>query len=192
MRNPIAGLLAVLLVGPGASDAQAATLFVDMVPGGIVDGSRTLAPGDNFSVNILIDEVLDLAGFQFEVEFDETVLSASSIVSGGIFGADTFLADSTINVASIRFSELTLAVVGVGVPAPTVLASLQFSVLGEGTSALDLRNSILSDSFAGPIGVESEIDGQLIAQRSAQPVPEPASLLLVSAGLCGLAVRRFR
>lgn len=189
MKSSAIALLVATLLG-GSATVQAATLSIDMFPGGAIDVSRLQSPGDTFTVNVLVDDVLDLAAFQFEVWFDGSIVSASSISSGDLFGIDTFLVDSTINPSSLSFAETTLAAGGVDVLSPVVLAAIQFTVLAEGISVLDLTNSLLGDSSALSIAVASQSDGELIAEQSAV-VPEPTTVsLVVVGGLVLAAVRR--
>lgn len=167
------------------NSAQAATLSVDMVPGANVDGSLTTTAGSFFDVNVLINDAQDLAGFQFELGFDSSILQAASIVSGNIFGADTFSIDSTINADTINFSELSMALVGNNVSTATLLATITFQAVGAGISVLDLNqiNSILSDSIGDPISPVSINNGELI---SVAAVPVPGVIWLYGSGLIGL------
>lgn len=186
-------LFIAALLNLGVSDGQAATLAIDMVPGGGVDASRTLAPGDSFTVDVLVDGALDLAGFQFDVLFDPAILSATSIASGDLFGLDTFPVASAIDniLGSLSFAETTLALAGIDVSASAVLASIQFMVLAEGASTLDLMNIELVDSVAVLIDVSSAAGGQLTA-RQPSGVPEPGTLSLLWMGLGALAIFRRR
>ena len=167
-RHAVVTLFVAVLLYLGVGHGQAATLTIDMVPGGGVDASRTQAPGDSFTVDVLVDGALDLAGFQFDVVFDPAILSATSITSGNLFGLDTFPVASTISNGSLSFAETTLAPAGIDVSASAVLASIQFMVLAEGTSGLDLVDFELVDSAVptGLINVSSAAGGQLLAQRS--------------------------
>jgi hypothetical protein len=192
MKDSITGLLTAVFVASAIPGAHAATISVDMIPGGLVDSARIQAPGDSLSVDVLIGPVPDLAGFQFELLFDPSILSASLIVSGGLFGGDTFLIDDTILPGSISFAETTLAPAGVNVGARAVLASIQFNVLTEGTTILDLRNPVLADSLAEPIDVGAVVDGELIARSPLQTVPEPATVWLLVLGGGSWILRRKR
>lgn len=183
------------------NSAQAASISVDMVPGGVINGSLTIPftpPPPDPTFDILINDVADLAGFQFNLGFDPSILNISSIDSGNIFGADTavFLSISDFNniTGSISFSETSLALSGLNIPSlnmlgPAILATIHFQAIGIGTSSLDLNNTVLSDSASPPneITPVTENDGQVTFQ--APPViqaPEPSLVLLSGLGLLSL------
>lgn len=165
------------------NSAHAATLSVDMVPGANVDGSLTTTTGSTFDVNILVNDVQDLAGFQFELGFDSAILQAASIVSGNLFGADTFSIDSTTNAGSISFSEISLAMAGNDVSTATLLATITFKAVGVGVSGLNLLNTLLSDSNGADISPVSLTHGEL---TSVAAVPLPAAIWLFCPAIFGL------
>ncbi|MGR9053195.1 MAG: cohesin domain-containing protein [Gammaproteobacteria bacterium] len=172
---------------------QAAILSVDTIPGGGLDNTVTTAPGSNLSIDILLDAASDLAGFQFDLVFDSSILTVNPpIVSGNIFGLDTFLIADTINVGSLTFAEVSLAFgPGLEITVPTLLATINFDVIGAGNSALTLNNVVLSDSIGGNIPVTG-LDNGLLISRVQPPnpsVPEPAAYLLLIASLIGLLLK---
>ncbi|NOR70816.1 MAG: hypothetical protein GQ532_14180 [Methylomarinum sp.] len=171
------------------STSHGATLSVDMISGGSLENSLSSNTGSSISIDIILNNTLDLSGFEFDLEFDNSIMSATSIVSGDIFGLDTFSLENQINSNSIGFSETTLAFVGLDVLLPTILATISFDVIDIGAGVLNLENVILSDSFGLEIGSVSLNSANLIAE-STSSVPEPSIFWLFSAGLLGvLSVR---
>lgn len=169
------------------NSTQAASISVDMVPGVGTDPSRTVSLGSVFDVDILINDVTDFAGFEFDLGFDPLILAANSIDSGTIFGADTFPLTGFINANSISFAETTLALPpGLDISVPTLLATIHFNAIGAGTSNLDLRNTVLSDSAGEPITPVTENDGQLTSQAPVTRAPEPSLVFMLGLGLLGL------
>jgi len=166
--------------------------------GGGIDTNLTLTEGDSFDLDVLIDDVFDLAGFEFTLDFDDTLLSATSIFSGDVFGIDTFLIDDTISSNSVSFSETTFAFVGVDISTPTILATISFDTIASGASALDLNNIVLSDSFAFEINPIHINNGGLTINAASSgnskpplnAVPEPETLWLSFVGLMGLLISR--
>ena len=181
-----------LVVGLTATAAQATIVAVDMVPGGAVDAALMKVPGDTFDVDVLIGDVLGLGGFQFDLGFDSSVLMATSITDGGLFGADSIGSISSILLDSISFADATLDLNGLDIPLSSLLATIHFKVVGEGVSALFLSNVLLADPIGDPIDTATS-DGEL---TSALPLPppvgvvEPATLALLGAGLAALLLRR--
>lgn len=161
--------------------SYAATLSVDMISGGSIDDSLSSNLGDSIDLNIILNDALDLSGFEFDLEFDNSIISATSIVSGDVFGLDTFSLENQINSNSIGFSETTLAFVGLDILSPIVLATISFNVVGVGLDSLNLKNVILSDSFGLEIGSVSLNNASLTVSTSS--VPEPNVFWLFSTGL---------
>jgi len=191
MKKILLGLLA-LLVSLNSSSAISASISVDMISSGTIDSSLSLSSGSSFDVDIVIDNVIDIAGFEFILGFDSTVLSATSITSGDIFGLDTFLLDDTITANSVSFSELTLDIFGLDINLPTVLATISFDAIAAGTSDLLLSNIFLSDSLAFEITPVIIADGTItITSTGTSTVPEPSVLWLLFFGLIGgVAINR--
>ncbi|KJV07799.1 hypothetical protein VZ94_02170 [Methylocucumis oryzae] len=166
--------------------AQAATLSVDMVPGAGIDSSLATTKGANFAVNIFINDVKDLAGFELELAFDNSVLAATSIVSAGLFGADTFLISDAISAGKISFAELSLAFSGNDYASDTLLATVSFKVLAAGVSQIDLLNVLLSDANGDVIQPLTLHAGHVTA-TDIGIVPLPGVAWLFGSGLLGLA-----
>ena len=173
--------LALLLLA--ATPSQAVTVSVDAIPGlpGI-ENSVDVTSGSSFEIDVLIQDVTDLAGFQFDLTFDPAILAATAITSGDIFGMDGFLITSTIGAGTLSFAEVSVGL-GLDIGAtPDPLATIAFDALAAGTSALTLGNLVLSDSFAMDITPVIVVDGQ--AMVTAAPLPGTLALLL--AGLVGI------
>jgi hypothetical protein len=147
-----------------------------------VDSPVAATVGDSFAVDVLIEDVNDLAGFQFSLGFDSNVLSAATVTSGNIFGFDTFLIDSTISAGAVSFSEVTFALSGLDIIGSSLLATINFDAIASGMSALSLSDVILSDSLSTSI-VPVFINEANITVNSPVNVPAPASLLMLLAGL---------
>ncbi len=161
-------------------NVSAAQLFVDIIPGGDISSTYSTLTGGNFDVDIVLNDAIDFAGFEFNMGFDSTILSATSITSGNVFGVDTFTLDDTISSSNISFSEASLALTGLNINTPTVIASFSFSALASGTSNLSLANVILSDSFG------LELIPVNLASGAVTVVPVPAAFWLFFTGMIGM------
>jgi len=189
MKKILLGLFA-LFISLNSSSALSASISVDMISGGTIDNSLSLSSGSTFDVDIVINDVIDIAGFEFILGFDSTVLSATSITSGDIFGLDTFLIDDTINANSVSFSETTFAFFGLDINTQTVLATISFDAIAAGTSDLLLSNIFLSDSFAFEITPVTIADANITIPGTST-IPEPSVLWLLFFGLIGgIAINR--
>ena len=189
MTRLLWGLLVAALVTCGPARAHAAVLTIDTIPGGAADAARTVTVGNSFVVDVLLEDAADFAGFQFDVAFDSARLLGTNIASGNLFGLDTFLVASSIGAGTLTFAETTLGS-ALTVGAPAVLASLQFTALATGTSALTLQNVVLSDSTGNAIAIAALNNGQVTINPQAAPEPF-SSVLMIAGGLAWVRRRRL-
>ena len=138
--------------------------------------------GDTFTVDIVIDTLEDFAGFGFDLAFNDSVLSLEDITSANVFGFDTevLFNGSDIGIASLSeaISFLSFATEGLLIDSKTVLASINFNVIGEGTSVLSLENLSFSDFIGGDIALDT-INNATVSATNAVQVPEPSTWVLL-------------
>lgn len=151
----------------------------------IQPSTATVLPGDIFSLDVAISDVVDLFAFQFDLGFDPTILVANSISEGPFLstGGPTFFIPGIIDnqAGSITFNAGTLLGPIPGVTGSGTLATVSFNALALGESPITLANLILLDSSLSTIPFSTE--GGLVSV-----VPEPATLLLLGSGLTWLAI----
>ncbi len=127
--------------------------------------------GSTFSVEVVVESVRNLRGYQFDISFDPDILKVVSVTEGALLGSDgtgTFWIAPTItpglidNIANTRLGTNTGGISGTG-----TLAIVQFKAKKFGTSTIDLQevkllNSIPSkiptNIFNGLVSVEPIID----------------------------------
>lgn len=116
-----------------------------------VDPAETTAnPGDTFTINVNIQDAVDLYSFQASVGFDPNVL-APTIAEEGPFIADgTTSPQGTFFVANLYadFVYVTVVTLGryPGVSGAGTLFTVTFNVLDAGTCDLDIYDTILLNS----------------------------------------------
>jgi len=140
-------LLIVSIAAVGPVGAQTTTIGVE--PDSIVDPG--LGPGSTFSVEIWVRQVSDLAGVEFKLGYDTTVLTATTITYGDIFGPTKFDLISKIVDAEGYLHYCIME--QFGEPAfegDGRVAIITFSVDSMGGSTLDLYDIILGDSSVPP------------------------------------------
>src|SRR5262249_18865745 len=162
----------------------------------IAPSSKTVTQGDSFTLDVSIAGAVDLYGFQFDVEFNPLVLTATDVTEGPFLatGGSTlfFPGDFTTTPGLISFNGGSLTGLVPGVSGGGVLAHLSFTATQAGSSAITLSNGLFVDSALVEIAA-ALVGGDVTINRSTQSptVPEPATLMLVASGIAA-AVRRRR
>ena len=154
--------------------------------------------GDTFTLNVRAENVSDLAGWQFDIAFDPTVLEAVDVTEGNFLktnGGSTFFQSGSIDNATGKITGLSAARLSTqGVTGTGVLIQVRFKAKSAGETQLALQNfqfgSVTGDSIpAGPHeirivveeglptgdvnrdGVISILDLILVAQQLGKRVP---------------------
>jgi hypothetical protein len=181
LRKFIFPLIVAAVLMPGV--AKADTVL------SIQPTSTSASKGNTVTLDVNISGVTDLYSWQFDVDFDPSVLTATGITEGPFLsgGGSTFFIPGTIdNVGgSIAFNGDTLLGPLPGVNGSGTLAILSFTAIGSGSSPVDPANEILLDSKGNNIDFSTE-NGTINISGTLAPVPEPSSFLMLGAGLLGL------
>ena len=126
--------------------------------------------GNTFTLDISAKDVIDLAGWQFDIAFDPAVLEAVAVNEGDFLkteGGSTFFQKGTIDNRSGKITRLSSALLsGGGITGTGTLLSIQFSAKAGGETQLTLQNVQFGTSTgslisAGPHEVTLVIEGQL-------------------------------
>ena len=174
---------------------------------------NTIHLGDTFTVQLGIENVVDLAGWQFDIAFDPAVLEVLEVKEGDFLkreGATTFFQKGVINNRSGRITGFSSARLSEGgVSGMGDMLSVSFKAKAEGKTQLTLRNFQLADITgtpisAGPHDVEIVIaerlitgdvnrDGQvsildmvLVAQRLGKTVPSGSEVDMNGDGIVNI------
>jgi hypothetical protein len=143
--------------------------------------------GDTLVLDVTASDVTDLYAYQFTLNFDRTLFEAQSVTEGPFLqsGGTTFFDAGVIDNATgaISFVLGTLLGPGPGVSGSGVLDTLRFRVIGAAPSGVF--------GFSDALALDSNL-AQIPLQTTAftQVIPEPATLLLVVAGIALGLVRR--
>jgi len=144
----ISAALFVLVVGlfvPCIASADPAT-GVSVEPASKVVGVR-----ETFSVDIFVDPGTDIAGVQFNLSFDASIVTANSVTEGNLLkqgGASTFFIPGTIDNGAGTITDVAGAITtsGQAVSQPGIFVTISFTAgTADGTSALDLSNVTVGD-----------------------------------------------
>lgn len=182
-------LCLVLFVGLCARPVAAAPIL------SIEPGTSTVNQGDTFFLDINITNVTDLFGFQFDILYDPTILTANETVEGGFLstgGSTLFIPGDAVSTPGDLSFTIGLLLGGIsGVSGDGTLARVSFTAASGGTSSISLSNLLFQDSlgeFINPTTLNASVD---VNASSTAPVPEPGTLMLVGSGLA-MAWRKRR
>jgi len=139
-------LLALAFVSMPVKSPEVATMSLD--PAGFVG----LAVNTPFSTNVMISDVTNLAGYEFKLSYDSSLLHVTGItIVTDWFGPDVSIWKQT-NVAGLVWLIVTLPLgTVVGVDGGGIVATIDFVVDAEGLTLLDLHDTLLGNPWAEPI-----------------------------------------
>lgn len=147
-------LLLVILVG--VSPAQSSTTILNVNPSSIIDTSKVAQA--TFTIKIDIKDVTDLYTFDFSLNYSADVLSITASAVGSFFGEEpqsSFIWKNVTDSASgyLRFMvSLPMGTPkGAGRSGSGTLMTLNFTVVSQGYTYLDVSNTKLWDSYAHTI-----------------------------------------
>lgn len=166
-------------------------------------GSATVAVGDTFTIPVSITDAVDLTSFQFDLSFDALILQAIGVTESAFFTQG----DITVFIPGF-IDNTTGQILGVSdallfqpsVNGSGVLANIEFTAIGAGTSALTLSNVFLNLSDTGFTVTHGEVCVTSPTAPTCAPggggggggqVPEPGTLALLTIGFAALNWRRW-
>jgi len=125
----------------------------------ITPPAQEVLPNESFTVNVTVDPAVPIAGVQFDLSFNSSLLTANSVTEGNLLsqnGADTYFSPGTIdnNAGTITGVAGAIITPGQTVSSPGVFATIHMTAKSvEGTSPLNLSNVIVGDINGNPVPV---------------------------------------
>lgn len=140
--------------------------------------------GETFSVDVLIEDFIDLGGFELEVHYDDSIANLDVIV--GPFPGSTGL--DVICIDTVASGIAALGCVLLGTPGPNgsgVIAQLNFTLKAPfaGTGQLFLQACNAADSNGNLIPLNGCKDGSFVVPT---PPPVPVGGIALDSDLRGL------
>ena len=164
-------LVAVHTRGNGFFGFEPGTEYTVLNAGvGYAFSKTSIHTGDTFTLDILAEDVLDMAGWQFDIAFDPTVLEAVNVSEGNFLktgGATTFFQGGSINNAAGKITGLNSARLSAqGVTGTGTLLQVNFKTKLGGETKLELQNfqfGTVTGTLipAGPHEITIAVEGQL-------------------------------
>ena len=125
--------------------------------------------GDTFTLSLVVDDVVNLAGWQLDIAFNPSVLKAVSVAEGDFLskdGGNTFFVEGNINTTAGRIANVSGAFLGTGgVSGTGVLLDITFEAKAYGEGRLRLENVRLGDSNGNSIPHEIVINPFIFKPR---------------------------
>ena len=163
-------LVAVHTRGNGFFGFEPGTEYTVANPGVGYGFSKTpIHTGETFTLDIRAENVFDLAGWQFDIAFDPTVLEAINVSEGDFLkmGSTTLFQSGTIDNAAGKIGGLSAARLSTqGVSGTGTLVQVRFKAKSTGDTQLTLQNfqfgSTTGEAIpAGPHEVRITVEGRL-------------------------------
>ena len=163
-------LVAVHTEGNGFFGFEPGTEYTVSMGVGYTFSQTPIHTGDTFTLNILAENIADLAGWQFDIAFDPAVLEAINVTEGDFLKADggtTFFHGGSIDNVAGKIGGLNAARLSTqGVSGTGTLLQVRFKTKSAGETALTLHKfqfgSVTGDSItAGPHQITVVVEGQL-------------------------------
>ena len=135
-----------------------------------------VAPGQAFTVNVVVDGAVDLGAFQYDMIYDSAVVTVNAVELGPFLGSTGRTAQSIgINVDNVA-GIVTFAAFSFGSDAGPegtgLLAAITLTAVGSGTSALNLQNVVVTDVRANTQSVS--VEGGTVTVAVPAPTDTPS------------------
>ena len=137
---------------------------------GYASSQTPIHTGDTFTLDILAENITDLAGWQFDIVFDPTILEAVNVSEGDFLktdGGSTFFQSGSIDNAAGKITGLNAARLSAqGATGTGSLLQVNFKAKSGGETKLTLQNlqfgTVTGDIIpAGPHEITITVEGQL-------------------------------
>jgi len=145
-----------------------ARIYVD--PSKVVNADLT--PSNNFTVDVNLDEVVDLENLEFWLGYNTTILDVVNVTANPLFSPPV-----TIDIFETEGRMRVKAFASPSISGNLTLATIIFHVAGTGESVLDLHNITLIDEWGDSIPYDEPVDGYFSNVLKAKLFVNPPELI---------------
>jgi hypothetical protein len=151
--------LSLVIALPGLAMAQTTTVVSVTTPGQV-------EAGEQFVINVMVEPGTEIAGVQFDLAFDPSLVTVDSVAEGTLLsqgGANTYFSPGSINNVSGNIDGVAGAII---TPGQTVSSAGTFAAItvtagaGGGTCLFTLSGVIVGDINGQPVEI-SVANGQV-------------------------------
>jgi hypothetical protein len=149
--------------------------------------------GGVLTIDVRIADVVSLSAYQFDLNYDDSLLNFNSVAAGDVFTSqsftDFFIPGTDLGGVVVGTSN---SIIGPGSIASTDawLARFSFLATSVGTATLSLDTILLVDAVGDPIVPDFTSFDPI--QVTITDIPEPGAYLLCASGIAGLLLLRRR
>jgi len=150
----------------------------------VIPQNQTVFEGETFTVNITVDPAEAIAGVQFDLTFDPSLITVEEVTYGGIFGSNYYFRNGTIDNdnGTIEGVAGSMTPVDGGITSQGTFATVEFTAKGIGgisaISDIELSKVKVADPDVIPVAVAIE-NGSVEVEKehtTAEVVPSKESV----------------
>jgi len=179
----------------GAFAAQAAVILsVDPANQSVALGNQAIVQvrGSGLALNQVI------GAYDVTLQWNSALVSLASATFGGALGTNTIESSvsgaNSVNMASVSLDSSAI-LAPLQIPEPFLLFTLTFNTLAAGITPVEFLprgTFIIADGDGNIISSASGTDGSIEITGANGGIPEPSTIVLISAGLVALVVKSRR
>jgi hypothetical protein len=184
--------LGAFLVATWLAAPRADAISIALVPSSVV-----VPVGASFGVDVVVSGLGDgavpsLGSYDIDLSFDPALLAVGTVSFGVFLGApDVSLVSVATSPGLVDFAEVSLAppdLIDALQPGSFSVATVTFTSIAAGTSAIDFGAVLLGDAVGRELAVDT-----LRAAKVVSPIPEPAAaaVFAIAVAMVAWSERRY-
>ena len=120
--------------------------------------NKKLHKGDTITINVNVDDITDLKGYEFRLRYNTEILDATDIKASSFLSSNLYCVKREIDNSEgvIWIACMMPLGSGNGVSGSGTLETITFEVMGKGKSDLDLSSTVFGDRAGKAISHDVE------------------------------------